>query len=584
MQDRPYQTLAEDAVLSEYDKGVRRMLVSMATGTGKTIVMSRLYEKLKSRLPGQMIVLAHREELVDQNRAKMQAVNPSLKVDKEMAEHHADPSTADVIMASVATLGRKGTKRVEIYNWSQVDKIFVDEAHHSTADSYRNIFELAGSFDSSTHKLLLGVTATPSRGDGQALAKIYDKIAYVYSIRQAIEDGWLVDVRGYKVHTDTDISQVKTSAGDFAQEALENAVNTPKRNHRVVLAWKELAFGRQTIAFCVGIQHAKELADRFEAEGVAAAAVWGNDPDRAEKLRLHREGKITVLCNCGVLTEGYDDWRVSCVLLARPTKSAALFTQMVGRGTRLQEGLGNLKEWLHKNSLCLPYASVDGSDYATPIKRDCIVIDVVDNAGKNSLVTLPTLMGLGAGFDLRGKSMVYAVKEIEEMQEKHPSIDFTKLDDIDKLQSFIEAVDMFDVRFPEEVEQNSELTWYRSAEGGYRMSIPSQDRESKSTIVHIFQNMLDQWEIVGKVGINQFHGKRTSMEEAFKVADEQIRQRAPWAMKVLQREATWHDKPASPQQMALLKKLFPWKQFPEKMGRGQASRLIGERLAGKAKK
>ena len=576
-EERPYQIAAENSVLTEYDKGVRKMLLSLATGTGKTIVMSRLYKRLKSRLPGQLIVLAHREELIDQNRAKMQAVNPGLKVDKEMASHHADPATADVIMASVATLGRKGTKRVEIYNWSQVDKIFVDEAHHSTADSYGNIFTLAGSFDQPTHKLLLGVTATPSRGDGTALAKVYDKIAYVYSIRQAIEDGWLVDVRGYRVRTDTDISQVKTSAGDFAQEALEDAVNTPKRNHRVVLAWKELAFGRQTIAFCVGIQHAKDLADRFEAEGVVAAAVWGDDPERAEKLRLHREGKITVLCNCGVLTEGYDDWRVSCVLLARPTKSPVLFTQMVGRGTRLQEGLGNLKELLLTPKAKTLFVT-DG------FKKDCIVIDVVDNAGKNSLVTLPTLMGLGCSFDLRGQSMVGAVRQIEEMQDKHPSIDFTTLDDIDKMQSFIESVNMFDVRFPEEVEQNSELTWFRSAEGGYRMSIPAQEKGTKSSSVHIFQNLLNKWEIVGSIGQAQFHGVRNSIEEAFKVADEQIRQRAPWAMKVLAREATWHDKQASPQQMALLKKLMPWKTFPANLGRGQASRLIGERLAGKAKK
>lgn len=573
MQDRDYQTKAEGAVITEYDKGTRRMLVSMATGTGKTIVMSRLYEKLKSRLPGQMLVLAHREELIDQNRAKMLAVNPGLKVDKEMAEHRADPATADVIMASVATLGRKGTSRVNAYNWPNVDKLFVDEAHHSTADSYGNIFSLAGVLHPQTHKLLLGVTATPSRGDGKALATVYDKIAYVYSIRQAIEDGWLVDVRGYKVRTDVDISQIKTSAGDFAQEALEEAVNTPKRNHRIVLAWKELALGRQTVAFCVGIQHAKDLADRFEAEGIVAAAVWGNDPDRAEKLRLHREGKITVLCNCGVLTEGYDDWRISCILLARPTKSPVLFTQMVGRGTRLQESTGNLL--IAKQS----WTNLDGT-----LKKDCIVIDVVDNAGKNSLVTLPTLMGLGAGFDLRGKSMVWAVSQIEEMQDKHPSIDFTTLDDIEQMQSFIESVNMFDVRFPEEVEANSDLTWFRSAEGGYRMSIPAQERGDTSTSVHIFQNMLDKWEVQGKVGIGQFHGLRPSMEEAFKAADEQIRQRAPWAMKVLAREATWHDKPASPQQMALLKKLMPWQTFPPTLGRGQASRLIGERLAGKAKK
>ena len=170
MQDRPYQTKFGNDVTEAYDAGIRRMLASSATGTGKTVMFSQLYEKLKSRLPGQMLVLAHREELIDQNIAKMRLVNPTLRVDKEMAEHKADPSQADVVIASVATLGRKGTKRVEKYNWERVSKVIVDEAHHSTADSYRNIFALTRSLEPTSNGLLLGLTATPQRSDGKALA------------------------------------------------------------------------------------------------------------------------------------------------------------------------------------------------------------------------------------------------------------------------------------------------------------------------------------------------------------------------------------------------------------------------------
>ncbi|PWT76404.1 MAG: hypothetical protein C5B59_06675 [Bacteroidetes bacterium] len=567
MQDRDYQINAENAVLSEYDKGMRRVLISMATGTGKTVVMSRLWEKLKSRLPGQLIVLAHREELIDQNRAKMQAVNPSLKVDKEMAEHRADPSIADVIMASVATLGRKGTKRVEAYNWERVDKIFTDEAHHSTADSYRNVYNYAGILLPQSHKLLLGLTATPNRGDGSGLSEVYQKIAFVYSLRQAIEEGWLVDVRGYKVKTDTDISAVKTSSGDFQQEALEEAVNTPRRNLQTVMAWEGCdCRARQTVAFCVGIKHAKDLADMFEQRGHTAAAIWGGDPDRAEKLRLHREGKIRVLCNCSVLTEGYDDWRISCILLARPTKSPVLFAQMVGRGTRLQDGTGNLKDGLAS-------------------KVDCVVLDVVDNAGKNSLVTLPTLMGLGAGLGLMGRSLVSVVQQIEDLQEKHPSVDFSKLDSVDNIKALIESVNMFDVRFPEEVEENSDLMWFRAAGGGYKINIPKANPNHKNGFVRIQQNLLDKWEIVGRIADENFHGTRGSFEEAIKVSDEQIRQRAgKMSVSKVNRTASWNDKPASKEQMALIKKLFPWKTVPEKLTKGQASRIIGEKLAGKGKK
>ena len=251
MDDRDYQLKAEASVLTEYDKGVRRMVISMATGTGKTVVFSRLYEKLKSRLPGQMLVLAHREELIDQAIDKMHKVNPDAKVDKDMAEHRADTSTADIIVASVATLGRKNTKRVDVYDWEKFDKLVIDEAHHSVADSYQNVLSLSDWMSDSTKRLLLGFTATPTRGDGQALAKIYQKIAYMYPIRTAIEEGWLVDVRGYRVKTDTDIASVKTSAGDFAQEELSDAVNNPKRNYQIVKAWKELVEGRPTVGFWV---------------------------------------------------------------------------------------------------------------------------------------------------------------------------------------------------------------------------------------------------------------------------------------------------------------------------------------------
>jgi superfamily II DNA or RNA helicase len=550
------------------------MLVSLATGSGKTIVFSKLYEKLKSRLPGQMIVLAHTEELIDQNIDKMQKVNPDIKVDKEMAEHKADPSTADVIMASVATLGRKGTKRVETYNWETVDKLVIDEAHHSPADSYKRVIDLVIRPEW-THKLLLGVTATPQRSDGKALAEIYEKVAYVYSIRQAIEDGWLVDIRGYRVRTDVDLSGVEKSKGDFVQEQLAAAVNTPERNRRIVRAWQQLGEGRPTVVFCAGIDHAKALAEEFNRSGIfIAAALWGDDPDRAWKLDQHHAGNITVLCNCAVLTEGYDDWQIGCILLARPTQSQVLFTQMIGRGTRLQEGCGNLK-------MC---GALDDPEvgYFAP-KQDCIVIDVVDNSSKHSLVTLPTLMGLTNALDLKGKSLVGAIQKIEELQEQHPSLDFKKLEDLDQIKQFIEQANFFEVRFPEEVETNSELTWYRAAAGGYRIQIPKGKGGGAGGYARIFQNMLDQWEIDGLIDTHKFRGIGSRMENAFKVCDEQIRRRVPDVLNIISRKATWHGKKATNPQLVLLKKLYPYKQIPADITAGQASRLIGERIARRAK-
>jgi ATP-dependent helicase IRC3 len=567
MPARPYQEAAEDAVIDALDNGCHQQIVSMATGTGKTWVFSDLYEKLKSRLPGQMLVLAHTEELIDQNIATMREVNPDIKVDKEMAKHKADPSTADVIIASVASLGRKGTSRIEKYNWDNWDKVIVDEAHHTPANSYRNVLDFAAVMRPDTKKLLLGVTATTQRADGKALADIYKKIVYVYSMRQAIHDGWLVDIKGYRVQTDTDISELKTSGGDFNQEELSDKIDNAQRNQQIVKAWIEKGQQRQTVVFAASIQHAKDLAERFVANGVTAEAIWGDDPGRAEKLKRHREGAMKVIVNCNVLTEGYDDPSIGCIVLARPTKSAVLFTQMCGRGTRLQAGTGNLKT-----------VQDLGSDLT--IKQDCIIIDVVDVTGEHSLCTIPTLMGLPGAMNMQGRSLIQSIEAIEHAQEQFPNIDFTKLKDIADMKSFIEQVNMFAVRFPEEVEANSNFKWYKAVDGGYGITIPKSG-DFKAGSVRINSNMLGKWEIHGVIKDSSFFGIRPTMEEAFVAADNAIRERYDDPKKCLPRKASWHDKPVSIPQWQLLKKLYPYKTWPDDFTSGQASHFIDQKIGRK---
>jgi ATP-dependent helicase IRC3 len=154
IQLRPYQKAAIEAVCTAYDQGCQRQILSIPTGGGKTIVFSALYESLKSRLPGKMLIITNGEELVDQAIQTMRAVNPSLRIDKEMAEHRADPANADAIVASVASLGRKNTPRLQKYNWEEWDKIVIDEVQHSTATSYLNILNAVGILNENTSKLL----------------------------------------------------------------------------------------------------------------------------------------------------------------------------------------------------------------------------------------------------------------------------------------------------------------------------------------------------------------------------------------------------------------------------------------------
>lgn len=604
MQAREYQKKAHESVKTGLDAGAYHQLIQAATGTGKTVIFADLPNQLKATHPGKMLVLAHREELIDQAIKKMQKVNPTLRIDKEKAEHKADPELADVIVASVATLGRAGSKRILGYDWSKFDKFVVDEAHHAIASTYTNIFEAAGLLKPDDKRLLLGVTATPQRGDGQALAKLFHKIVFSYPMRQAIEDGWLVDVRGVKVSTDTSLDGIKTSNGDYDQQQLADTVNTPQRNQLIVKAWLDNAQNRQTIGFTVDIQHAKDLAEVFRYYGIKAEAIWGDDPDRAWKLARHQgvdaikayivedaeklgvepyfpsdetlqQMVITVLFNAALLIEGYDDWRIGCVILAGPTKSPVKFTQEVGRGTRLEElpdgTVRNLNEWKteHIKECMVPH----GYPVSFPFKTDCIIIDVVDASNRNSLVTLPTLMGLNAKLNLNGKGLLAVVKEIEEAQKQYPHIDFTQLADINSLNTFIENVNLFEVKFPAEVETNSQLTWYPSPTGGYVLMLPDKER------LTICQNLLDHWDITGTIKGKPAKGERPNLEEAFSAADSIIAKHYAEALKILKREETWHKDPATPAQLKLLKKFFKGKAIPTDLSKGAASKLISSHMA-----
>lgn len=561
---RPYQLEQHAAIRSNYDKAVRQQLISAATGTGKTYTFANLPSFLKPVLPGRMLVLAHREELLDQAIADIIAANPYLSVTKEMGGCVGDEN-ADVIVASVATLGRAGSDRGDRFPWDQIDKVVTDEAHHATNDSYRTIYNLADVLRPDTHKLHVGFTATPQRADGKALAEIFKRVVHEYSLRRAIEEGYLVEPHGVRVTTQVSLADVKTnSSGDYSEKSLADTINTPERNQLVVKAWLEHGFNRPTIGFTANIKHAVDLAAMFQYYNVKAEALWGDDPERADKIARHKSGETTVLLNCGVLTEGYNDPQISCILLARPTKSGVLYCQMIGRGTRLYIG-----------------------------KDDCIVIDVVDSSAKNSLLTLPTLMGLSTTLDLRGRGLWETVKKLEDAAKDYPQIDFSKLVDIDSLETFIQSVNLFEVKFPEEVENNSDLTWYTAPTGGYILKLPKPksmlEKEYKLPAkfktpvdqVTVTQNLLDKFEIVGNIKGKRYRGERNTIGEAFQVADDLIDSKAPEALKLLNRHEEWHDSPATDKQIAKLRKLYKGKAIPLNLDKGAASKLISQAIAAK---
>lgn len=572
MRQRPYQLEQLECTKKDLEAGNNRLLVVAATGTGKTVYFSSLPKFLE--MEGQMFVLVHREELAEQAADKISKWNPMLKVGIEMGDSYADVDS-DVVVASVATLGKAGSKRIERFDPGAVSCIVTDEAHHSTASTYMNIYDYFGMFAEGSHKALIGVTATPNRADGVALAKVYSKITHTYSMRQAIEDGWLSDIRAIRLRTRTDISGVKTTAGDFQIGELSNAINNPKRNQQIVKAWLDNAKGLPTIGFTADIQHAKDLAKTFEHYGVKAQAVWGDDPERKQKFADHKAGVFDVLLNCGIATEGYDDPRIQCVIMARPTKSQTLYIQCVGRGTRLQEGIGNLKEAL-------------AAGWAVT-KKDCLVIDVVDITSRQSLVSVPSLFGMSTNVDLKGKSAFDAVKKLEKAQSEHPEIDFSELDDLDKIDATIEEANIWDVKFAPEVTENSTLGWHRAWDGSYVIMIPSKKPRIEGAKppapdeLKISANTLGTWDIFGAIEGTKYRGNRPTLEEAFRAADNLLMQKAADALNILQREAEWHDEPMTDSQGRMLKRLLKGKALPPNLKKGQASKLISSLIAGKFK-
>ncbi|CEP12934.1 hypothetical protein [Parasitella parasitica] len=366
------------ATLREYNKGCTKQIVSLPVGSGKTVIMSNLIPLIPPPTPQatKVLLLAHRTELLDQARNQIKRYNPDLIVHVEQGKRKVDVDKADVIVASVPTLGRLDSSRITQYDPDLFKAVLIDEAHHATAATYKRILEYFDfNNENGCSKLLWGCTATVRRHDGEALRQVFNEITYHRGFLEMIENKYLCPMRVSIIKTSIDLSAVRSTSEDFVQKELAAAVNTEYRNKAIVSTWKKYALekGRKaTLVFAVDINHTLEMCNTFIDAGINAKCITSksNVIERVQILDEFRQGKIPVLVNCAILTEGTDIPIVDCILLARPTQSATLFQQMFGRGLRLFPG-----------------------------KEDCLVIDFVDSfteKGKHSLVTIPTLLGLSA--------------------------------------------------------------------------------------------------------------------------------------------------------------------------------------------
>lgn len=406
---RPYQEQAICSVIDNLNAGKSRMLITKATGLGKTFTCVKLIERLGFK---RVLWITHSAELISQsalaflkdrfddefashveaigfinwvNGAKCHFENKNGKFRMGVIKEDTFKIDADVTIASAQTLWR----RLDRVEKDYFDCIITDEAHLFLSKTF---VEPLNYF---TPKLLLGVTATPTRLDGLSLANVFDDLIFEYNIADGIRDKYLCELDGIRIKTDLSIDSVKTTAGELNTKELSTEVNIPKRNRLIVEKYIQHASGKQGIFFCVDVQHAVDLAEMFNEYGISCKPIVGDEeitPERTKTIKEFKARKITILTNVNILSTGFDEPNVGVIGCCRPTKSLVYFMQGIGRGTRLKD-----KEYVDK------YGQV------------CTILDFIDSTSRHKLINTWTL---DQGKDLENRLFVTDAKRALILEER----------------------------------------------------------------------------------------------------------------------------------------------------------------------
>jgi ATP-dependent helicase IRC3 len=372
---RNYQEECIESVRSCWREGHKRVLVSMPTGCGKTwVFVFVIYMARENGL--RSIILVNTDQLVSQTIEKLAIVGVKAGIIKAQKNEW----TNDVVVASIQTISKLG--RLHNIPPNHFGLVITDECHYGNSESYQRVLWY---FQDAWH---LGVTATPFRGDKKSLAGAgWDTVAYVYPIKKAIEDDWLAPVVFQRVDTKLQLDEIKLAKteNDFSAKELEKIINIPERNMKIVdAALKHLVvrdgpyrtFFRRTLVFCAGVSHTVDLANAFRKRGIETFAIYGSMKEKHRRLIVqgHKKGAYPVLCNCNILTHGYDDPLISGLIMARPTQSKVLYMQCLGRGLRVAPGTS---------------------------KKDCVVLDVADVSSKHTITIGKELVELEESIDAK---------------------------------------------------------------------------------------------------------------------------------------------------------------------------------------
>ena len=330
MELRLYQQEAKDAIFDQWASGVNKTLLVLPTGCGKTIVFAKVTEDCV-RNGDRVLILAHRGELLEQAADKiMQTTGLNCAVEK--AEQSCLGSWFRITVGSVQSLMRE--TRLARFPEEYFDTIIIDEAHHCISDSYQRVLHHF------PEAKVLGVTATPDRGDMKNLGQVFESLAYEYTLPKAIKEGYLSTIKAVTIPLRVDLTGVGVQSGDFKAGDLGTALDPYLE--QIAAEMENYCMEKKTVVFLPLVKTSQKFRDILVSHGFRAAEVNGESQDRVEVLRDFAAGKYNVLCNSMLLTEGWDCPDVDCVVVLRPTKVRSLYCQMVGRGTRLAPGKEHL--------------------------------------------------------------------------------------------------------------------------------------------------------------------------------------------------------------------------------------------------
>jgi DNA repair protein RadD len=377
---REYQERGIERVRGALRRGRRAPLICLATGGGKTVVASHIIQSADQK-GTRTLFLAHREELIVQCSNKLTENGVGHGIIK--AGFDPDPFRR-VQVASVQSYNARAGRLEHGYGL-----IFIDECHRAAAASYRRIIEL------NPGAIVVGLTATPYRSDGQGLGDIFDELIEMGDTQMLTDLGYLVPSRvhvGQKVHG---LDKLHIQGGDYKEDELADLMNRPKLVGNAVAAWLKLAWGRKTLAFCVNRAHARAVCDEFVAHGVKAEYLDGETKPEERRAMIERlaTGDTQIIVNCGVLTEGFDCPVVSCIIYLRPTKSRNLWRQIGGRGLRLCDG-----------------------------KADCLILDHANVTAIHGFLTDPDSISLTEGLKRVEAKVKYKCKSCGAVLASRPRI------------------------------------------------------------------------------------------------------------------------------------------------------------------